>query len=272
MPSGDFVDRVLDIIELLADEPTGLPVSDIARRLDMPKSAAHRLLSSLVTRGFAVQDDPSQRYRLSVKLAAVGFRVLSGAGTSDICQPSLDRLAIRTGELVRLTLVEGDTLFWIAKAQGALSGLRYDPDLGQAVVLHATATGKAWLSTMSDEVAAGLVKKRGYVVPARFGKPVVHDEASLIKELAATRARGYGVAMEEGEPGTCAMARAILGRDGVAVGTVSIAGPASRFTTERMTEVASDLAATVNEIADLWPARRVMDFVSGGALRRSSNA
>ena len=198
MPSGDFVDRVLDIIELLADEPLGLPVSEIARRLDMPKSAAHRLLSSLVNRGFAVQDDPSQRYRLSVKLAAVGFRVLAGAGTSDICQPSLDRLAIRTGELVRLTLVEGDTLFWIAKSQGALSGLRYDPDLGQAVVLHATATGKAWLSTMSDDAAAGLVKKRGYVVPARFGKPVVRDEASLFKELAATRARGYGVAMEEG--------------------------------------------------------------------------
>jgi IclR family acetate operon transcriptional repressor len=117
MPAGDFVDRVMDIIELLADESMGLPVSDIARRLDMPKSAAHRLLSSLVNRGFALQDDTSQRYRLSVKLAAVGFRVLAGAGTSDICQPSLDRLATRTGELVRLALVEGDTLFWIAKSQ-----------------------------------------------------------------------------------------------------------------------------------------------------------
>src|ERR1700676_3758570 len=109
MPLGDFVDRVMDIIELLADEPNGLPMS-----------AAHRLLSSLVNRGFALQDDTSQRYRLSVKLAAVGFRVLASTGTSDICQPSLDRLAVRTGELVRLTLVEGETLFWIAKSQGAL--------------------------------------------------------------------------------------------------------------------------------------------------------
>jgi IclR family transcriptional regulator, acetate operon repressor len=110
------------------------------------------------------------------------------------------------------------------------------------------------------------------VVPTRFGKPVVRDEAGLVKELAATRARGYGVAIEEGEPGTCAMARAILGRDGIAVGTVSIAGPASRFTLERMKEVAPDLAATVNEIADLWPARHVMNFVSGNPLRKSSNA
>ena len=272
MPLGDFVDRVMDIIELLADEPNGLPLSDIARRLEMPKSAAHRLLSSLVNRRFAVQDDASQRYRLTVKLAAIGFRVLSGAGTSDICQPSLDRLAIRTGELVRLALAEGDTLFWIAKSQGALSGLRYDADLGQAVVLHATATGRAWLSTMNDEAAVSLVKKRGYVVPARFGKPVVRDESGLVKELVDTRTRGYGMAIEEGEPGICAMAIAILGRDGIAVGTVSIAGPASRFMPERMKELAPDLAATVSEIADLWPARRVMDFVSGSALKRSSNA
>src|SRR4030095_7432151 len=96
MPIGDFVDRVMDIIELLADEPNGLPLSEIARRLDMPKSAAHRRLSSSVTRGFAVQDDTSQRYRLTVRLAAVGFRVLAGAGTSDICPPSLYRLAPRT--------------------------------------------------------------------------------------------------------------------------------------------------------------------------------
>jgi DNA-binding IclR family transcriptional regulator len=125
---------------------------------------------------------------------------------------------------------------------------------------------------MNDEAAAALVKKRGYVVPARFGKPVVRDEASLFKELAATRARGYGVAIEEGEPGTCAMALAILGRDGVAVGTVSVAGPASRFTLERMKDVAPDLAATTSEIADLWPARRVMDFVSDKALKEFANA
>jgi DNA-binding IclR family transcriptional regulator len=126
---------------------------------------------------------------------------------------------------------------------------------------------------MDNKTAVGLVKARGYVVPARFGKPLVRDEETLVKELAATRARGYGVAIEEGEPGTCAMARPILGRDGAAVGTVSVAGPSSRFTLERMKQIAPDLAATVNEIADLWPARRVMDFVSGNnAIRVASNA
>lgn len=273
MPIGDFVDRLIDMLDLLADQPTGMSISDISRRLGMPKSAVHRLLGSLVKRGYAAQDETSQRYRLTVRLAAVGFRFLANSGITEICQPSLDRLAARTGELVRLALVEGESLIWIAKSQGALSGLRYDPDLGQSVVLHATATGKAWLATLGEEAAVALVRARGFVVPARFGRPVVRDEAGLREELARTRARGYGVAIEEGEPGTCALAHAIVERQsGTAVGTVSMAGPIARISRERMEQIAPDVAATANEIADLWSSRRVIDFATGNGPRRVANA
>ena len=273
MPIGDFVDRLVDILDLLADRPTGMSISDIARQLGMPKSAVHRLLGSLVKRGFAAQDDASQRYRLTVRLAAVGFRFLANSGITEICQPSLDRLAARTGELVRLALVEGETLIWIAKSQGALSGLRYDPDLGQSVVLHATATGKAWLATLDEEAAVTLVRAKGFVVPARFGRPIVRDEVGLREELARTRQRGYGVAIEEGEPGTCALAYAIVDRQsGTAVGTVSMAGPIARIPRDRMEQIAPDVQATANEIADLWPSRRVVDFVTGNNLKKAANA
>ena len=48
----------------------------------------------------------------------------------DIAQPVIDRLADTTPELVRLAIVDGDRLTLVAKAQGAKSGLRYDPDMG----------------------------------------------------------------------------------------------------------------------------------------------
>ena len=110
MPAGDSTERVIDMLALLADHPQGLPLSELSRRLELPKSAAHRLLSALVRRGFAVQDEYSQRYRMTVKVAAIGFRFLAASGITEICQPSLDRLAARTGELVRLALVEEDAL------------------------------------------------------------------------------------------------------------------------------------------------------------------
>ena len=58
MAAGDMVERALDILTLLADHPYGLPVSDVSRRLDLPKSAVHRLLSILVGKFLGVwQED-----------------------------------------------------------------------------------------------------------------------------------------------------------------------------------------------------------------------
>jgi DNA-binding IclR family transcriptional regulator len=270
--AGDMIERVLDILTLLADHPQGLPISDVSRQLDLPKSAVHRLLSILLRRGLAVQDEYSQRYRMTVKLAAIGFRFLAASGITEICQPSLDRLAARTGELVRLALVEDDALIWIAKAQGALSGLRYDPDMGQAVVLHATATGKAWLATLDEAQAVALVKARGFVVPSRFGRPIVRDETSLRAELALTRERGWGTSIEEGEPGTCAVACAIMDpQSRRAIGTVSVAGPAARLPPDRIAAIAPDVQATAAEIADLWPSRKVMEAMMVITPLKASN-
>jgi IclR family acetate operon transcriptional repressor len=264
MPKGEFVDRVMDIVDLLADKSAGMKLSEISQQLEMPKSAAHRLLLSLCQRGFAVQDEVSQRYSLTVKFAATGLRVLSALGTPDICQPSLDRLAKQTGELVRLALVDRGTLLWIAKAQGSLSALRYDPYLGNPVVLHATSVGKAWLATLDEKEAVSLVKAQGFGILANFGRRVVRDVKSLQVELSKTRRRGYGVSIEETELGTSAMAQAILvGQSRVAVGIVGIAGPAARLTQARMKEFAADLAVTVSEIADLWPSRQLANSVIG---------
>src|SRR4030095_13640373 len=91
--TGDMIERVLDILTLLADHPQGLPVTEVSRRVDRLKSAVHRLLSILVRRGMAVQDEYSQRYRMTVKLAAIGFRFLAASRLTDLCQPSPDRLA-----------------------------------------------------------------------------------------------------------------------------------------------------------------------------------
>lgn len=271
MASGELVERALDILTLLADHPHGLPVSDVSRRLDLPKSAVHRLLTILTTRGLAAQDEFSQRYRMTVKLAAIGFRFLAASGITEICQPSLDRLAARTGELVRMALLEDDALIWIARAQGALTGLRYDPDMGQTVVLHATATGKAWLATLDDSEALSYVKARGFVVPSRFGTPKIRDEASLFAELAVTREQGYGTSIEEGEPGTCAVSCAILDpQTRKAIGTVSVAGPVARLPASRIAEIAPDLKATAAEISDLWPSRKVMESTMGLAPLKTS--
>jgi DNA-binding IclR family transcriptional regulator len=120
--------------------------------------------------------------------------------------------------------------------------------------------------------AVRLVRARGFVVPPRFGKPVVRDEVTLLDELHRTRERGYGAAIEEGEPGTAAIACAIHERSmpgASAVGTISVAGPIVRLTPSRLSEIADDVRATASELTTLWPLRRLGSAHVNASLRRA---
>src|SRR5262245_40485869 len=123
MPAISPIERALDILELLADCPEGVSVSELSRQLSLQKSVAHRMLAVLVKRGFAAQDAASQRYRLAIQAAALGLRFFGKVGLGEVCQPIIDRLAQRTGEFIRICAAEDGRLTWIASSQGASGGL-----------------------------------------------------------------------------------------------------------------------------------------------------
>jgi DNA-binding IclR family transcriptional regulator len=258
-PMSTQVERCLDLLELLAETPEGLRLVDIATRLDLPKSAAHRLLAVLVERGFVKPDAATQRYRMALRLAVLGSFFLWGTGIAERCQPVLDEMATLTGELVRLAVVEGDDIVWVAEAQGARRGLRYDSKYNRDVNLHVTATGKAWLATLPEEAAARLVLRRGFGEPCEFGPRGVRTLSDLLAELRRTRERGFAIAFEEGEPGMAAVAAAVPNpvAGGPTLGTISAAGPSVRLTMERMTAFGPNLVEAARTLASLWPPSRL---------------
>jgi DNA-binding IclR family transcriptional regulator len=233
-----------------------LSLGALASSAGLPKSAVHRLLHTLAARGYVYQDKRSQDYFLSLKLPLLGFRYLDSRHLPDLLQGALDRLAQETGEYCRIAVVEGDGLAWIARAQGARMGLRYDPPMGREVVLHATATGKAWLATLPEDEALRIVLARGFETPAGFGTRVVRSVAELRRELHETRRRRYALAVEEGESGIVAIADTFRAYDdprAPVAGTVSIAGPLTRMPHERIDELAPLLHRCAAELATLWP-------------------
>jgi DNA-binding IclR family transcriptional regulator len=250
--------RCLDVLEVLANAPDGLALSAIGAALGLPKSAAHRFCTLLEARGFVRQEPASRRYRLTFKLPQLAFRFVAATGVPDVAQPVLDALAARTGELARLAVVDGDTLTWVAKAQGARSGLRYDDEAGREVILHATATGKAWLATLPEARVLDIVRRANALGARSYGPRVVTTLAGLARELALTRQRGYGEAVEEGEPGVVAVAAAVRARasaDAPVVATVSVAGPLFRLDAPRRAAIAHDTLAAARELTELWPTR-----------------
>lgn len=248
-PSG-VLDRTLAILELLAHNATGLPLSTIAERLGIPRSATHRLLSDLAGRGYVRQDREGGDYRLTTKLVSLSFAYFAGLGITDIAQPVLDRLAAATGELVRLAVVDDRRLTWVAKAQGALSGLRYDPETGTDAQLSCSSAGYAWLATMSDAEALARVQVQGFGRPDEFGPRAPCTKEALLRQLRLARRRGYGVAIETYSPWMAAAAAVVReGRDGPVRGTVSIAGPMVRVTEAKLHDLAPLLLGAAEELS-----------------------
>lgn len=246
------LERTLGILELLCRQPGGMSVGAIASRLDVPPSAAHRLLNDLARMGYVRQDRAQGDYALTIKLAAMGLAFLGQSGITDVAQPILDRLAEETGELIRLSIVDGSDLVWVAVAQGATGGLRYDPGREQGVVVHlaSSAGGTAWLSTMSDEEALTAASRQG-ITPTRAGAGP-HAPAGpteLLARLASARAKGYAVAVDSYLAGMASMAVPVRREDdGVVIGCLSIAAPSVRLDAARMDALAPILIRAAAEV------------------------
>lgn len=246
------IEKSLAIVELLVGHPTGLPVSAIAAATDQPASGVHRTLQELARLGYVRQLHQQGDYALTIKLPAMGLGFLGRAGITDIAQPVLDALAADSGELIRLSVIDGDNLIWVAVAQGATRGLRYDPGQEQGVVVHlaSSAGGKAWLASMSDEEALVRVGAQGLMRQADGqGQNAPRSLALLIEQLAEARARGYATAVDSYIAGMAAMAVPVRYEgEGPVLGCLSIAGPAVRMTAQRMSELAPLLQQAAVEL------------------------
>lgn len=243
----NLLERSFKTLEQLAAHPQGQTVSVIAATLGMPLSATHRLLAELCRCGYVRQVKEQGEYVLTIKLVSLGLGFLSASGVVDVAQPLLDRLAEESGELVRLAVVDGDDLTFVAKAQGARRGLRYDPDMGSSVRLSCSSAGYAWLSTMTDEEGLQLVAKQGFGLPKDFGPKAPTTVKGLLNYVHTARKRKFSTISEVFAPAMSAMAAPILSNAGT-IGVVTIAGPLIRLNEARMEELAEALLSTAEEI------------------------
>jgi len=248
-PSG-LLERTLGVLEVLSEHAQGMLLFEIADKLRIPRSATHRVLTSLVEHGYLRQERQQGAYQLTAKIASLAFTFLTGSGITDFAQPILDRVARECGELVRLAMIDGKELVWVAKAQGSPHGLRYDPDMGQVGRLSCSASGHAWLACLSDEEAMALVEKQGFGLRREYGPRAPETKAALLKYLRTTRKRGFSIVVQTYSPWMNATAAAIRHpKTREVTGAIVIAGPDIRLTEQRMLELSPLLLQAMDELS-----------------------
>lgn len=245
------LERGMAILELLSTDRNGMQLSRVSEALDIPHSATHRLLTSLMEMGYVHQTREMGNYCLSLKAVSLGIRFVSKNDLIDLARPLIDELASVSGELSRLGLIDGERLVWVAKSLGTRAGLRYDPDSGAEAPLFCTASGLIWLASMSDEEALARVMKTGFGRAEDYGPNAARTPEEFLKQLRRARTAGYATVTNSFEVATAAMAALIREQHGEPVGVLTIAGPMFRMTAKRMQELAPTLLRAVASLSEV---------------------
>ena len=213
------VATALDLLDcFILDEELG--VSEVARRLGVAKSTAHRLLTTLASRGLIEQSTSTGRYRLGLHLFELGHLALSRVDLRRESRTMLEELREVSGWTVHLAIRQGaDTLF--LERLPTLRGMQAMGEYRRRWPLHATSSGKAICAF--DPEAAMARSKAGFPV---FTSNTISSEAAFRAELALIKQRGYATAKEELMYKLASVAAPVLDPQGVARAAVSITGSA----------------------------------------------
>jgi IclR family acetate operon transcriptional repressor len=219
------VHRALDLLEAVATRGGTATIGEIAADAGVPLPTAHRLLRTLVDRGY-MRQAPDRRYALGLGLVPLGAAAsaMTGAGTDRLLRKLVDAL----GETANLAMLEGSAVTYVAQVPGRHS-MRMFTEVGRRVEAHCTAVGKAMLAAGSEEEARSVLGASSVgSVLTRHTAHTITDVGELMEQVADVRRLGYAVDLEEQEVGVRCVA--------VAVPTtaprlaLSVSGPAPRMT------------------------------------------
>ncbi|TDC76736.1 IclR family transcriptional regulator [Streptomyces hainanensis] len=230
------VDHALRLAVILQVEGP-LTVSEAAARLGVARSTAHRLLSTLVYRDFAVQgDDRSYRVGPVLELAAqtrsdVAELRAAALGPMRALVDVLDEtanLSVRTGRTVRfIASVECDQALRVGRREGMV------------FPAHQVTGGLIMLATLGDDELTALYG----------GAEDRPDLTRLRAELRAVRRSGVALNLERSERGVVAVGRGVTAPGGDTVAAVAVSMPSVRYSPDRLKEIVAALTTASHAIS-----------------------
>ena len=225
MSSVQSVRRAFEILEALAVAPAGL--SEMARRVDLPKSTVARLLGTLEEAGAVERELDGLTYRVGPALRGLAASIDGSLGLLDLARPTLARLADITRETAGFAVAAGREVHYLAQVDTERNVQVRDWS-GELVPMHLVPSGQVIMAHWPREAIEEYVS--GGLEPTT--KQSITDPDRLLARLAEIRSAGHAWVRGEFDESINSVGAAILGESGDVLGGVHIHGPAYRFPAE----------------------------------------
>jgi IclR family transcriptional regulator, acetate operon repressor len=236
----ESVDKALQLL-LAFRHSSSLRVAEVADRLCVARSTAHRLLAMLEYREFIEQDPATRAYVAGPALEDTGLAVVARMEGRRIARPIIERLSEKLGETVHFGVLRGTEVLFVDGFESTRA-LRAGNRVGVRLPAHCTAAGKAMLAQLSLEDLRHLLPER---LEPRTARSLVR-RMDLERELEQVRDRGYATNFGESEDDLVALAAAVTG------GCIVVTAPATRAEVKSWAKlVAPPTLAAAGEISAL---------------------
>ena len=240
------VEKVLQIIEVMADSKGPLRLQDIAQRTEIPAATALRLVNTLVEKGYAFQDQNTLRYGLTLQLARIGSQIRGQISLRDCARPIMEQLAAHCREACCLAVEENAQVVYIELVDGPDNILRIMQYIGKRAPMYCTGIGKLLLLNKSEQEIRQLLERTGM---KRYTDNTLTTPEALLRELEQVRRQGWAMDNEECELGARCVAASVRDYTGRIIGGISISGPTTRLTMESLSETAQAVKRAGDQIS-----------------------
>ncbi len=240
----DSFQKAIDILDCFDAQTSLLGITDLSRRLGLPKSTTQRLINNLRHRGLVEQDTVTGKYRLGIKLFELGVRALRQMDLPQRAKPHLQTLTTVSGETSTLAILYGFEALYTERVESPRS-VRAST-IGSRVPLHCTAIGKVLLTSLSDSEFEWFIQTKG--LPARTAN--TFTDANRLKEhLIQVRQQGYAIDNQEFEDGLVCIGAPVFNFASHVIAAVGISVPLMRAGSDNLRDLISAVSSAAQALS-----------------------
>lgn len=211
--SAPALEKGFDVVELLAGEPSGLTISEIAIRLGLTISQIFRMIVVMERRGWLFKDPQSDRYRVSYKVLELAYRATPAQQLAHVATPVMHALAEAAEQSCHLVVQHGDRAMILLRQENP-GPIGLSVRLGTVVDLVASSSGHVLLAFSAPEALEATLSKCR--LPPHLG------EAALRDVLARVRTRGFETMASAKAAGVRDISYPVFGFDGGVVAALTV--------------------------------------------------
>lgn len=221
------------------DRAGELSIGDLSERLGMDKATVHRLINTVKDAGFVNQNPDNKKYSNSLKLLAMGNRVMDKSGVKHVARPYMEELSEKTGETINLGIRVGNKIVYVDKLESS-STIKVGLGIGVSVPSYCSGLGKAILAFTPQGELGEILNS---ITFEKYTESCITERDQLLKEFEKIRQNGYAVDDEEYVDGLICFGAPIFDFHGNPVAAISVSCPKYRYDRERHLSLYSGLAA-----------------------------